>query len=76
MTARAHATALDSPIASKGMWTHGVLPSNVIAGPGTVILRGTAKAGGKDVAVAAPPVAVTIVPAKKKAEPKKDEKKK
>ena len=50
--------------------------ANAAAGPGAVVLRGTAKAGGKDVAVAAPPLAVTIVPAKKKEEPKKDAKKK
>jgi hypothetical protein len=41
--------------------------ANATAGPGTLVIRGTAK----DVSVVAPPVAITITPAKKKEEKKK-----
>jgi hypothetical protein len=47
---------------------------NAAAGPGAVVIRGTAKVGGKDVTVAAAPVPITVTPAKK--EPKKEDKKK
>lgn len=50
--------------------------ANATVGPGEVVLRGTAKVGGKDVTVAAVPVTVTVSPAKKKEEPKKAEPKK
>jgi hypothetical protein len=49
--------------------------ANAAVGPGVVILRGTAKVGGKDVTVTAMPVTVTVTAAKKE-EKKKEEKKK
>lgn len=50
--------------------------ANAAIGAGTVIFRGTAKIGGKDVAVIAVPKDVTITAAPKKDEPKKTEPKK
>ena len=49
--------------------------TNAAVGPGAVIVRGTAKAGGKDVGAFAPPATVTVLAAKKE-EPKKKEEKK
>jgi hypothetical protein len=41
------------------------VPASVPAGAGVVVLRGTAKVGGKDVSVVALPVAITVLDAKK-----------
>jgi hypothetical protein len=50
---------------------------NAAAGPSPLLLRATAKVGGKDYAVTPPPVVVEVVEPKKKEEPKKkDEPKK
>lgn len=47
------------------------VPASVPAGPGVVILKGTAKVNNKDVTAIAGPVAVTITEPSKKEEPKK-----
>lgn len=47
--------------------------ANAAVGPGAVIVRGTAKAGGKDVGAFASPTTVTVLAAKKEEPKKKDE---
>jgi hypothetical protein len=53
------------------------VPASVAVGPGTIILKGTAKVNNKDVASVATPVSFTVTEPAKKDEPKKpDEPKK
>jgi hypothetical protein len=47
--------------------------ANAAAGPAPLLLRATAKVGGKDYAVTPPPVVVEVIEAKKKDEAKKKE---
>ncbi|MEO2088148.1 MAG: hypothetical protein ABGY75_01450, partial [Gemmataceae bacterium] len=52
------------------------VPATVAAGPGVVILKGTAKVNNKDVVSVAVPVTITVTEPAKKEEPKKEEPKK
>ncbi len=52
------------------------VPATVAAGPGVVILKGTAKVNNKDVVSVAVPVTITVTEPAKKEEPKKEELKK
>ena len=76
VSAPANVTAKLKPIAKGAMEAEIELTpaANAAVGAGTVIFRGTAKVGGKDVAVIAVPKEVTIVAAPKKVEPKKEKK--
>ena len=47
--------------------------ANAAVGPGQVVIRATAKVGGKDYAVTPPPVAIEIIEPKKVEPPKKEE---
>ncbi len=75
----ANVTAKLTPIAklkplAKGATAAGfelTAAANAAAGPGAVVIRGTAKVGGKDVTVVAPPVPITVTPAKKEEKKKK-----
>jgi hypothetical protein len=78
VSAPANVTAKLKPIAKGASEAEVELTpaANAAVGAGTVILRGTAKVGGKDVAVVAVPKEFTITAAAKKDEPKKTEPKK
>jgi hypothetical protein len=49
--------------------------ANAAAGPNPVVLRATAKVGGKDYAVTPPPAVIEVLESKKKGEPKAKDKK-
>ena len=66
-------TAVAKPIAkgqTKGEITVTVAPAAAV-GPSQLVFRATAKLGGKDFAVVAPPVVIEVTAPRKQAEPKK-----
>jgi hypothetical protein len=73
--APANVTAAAPKPAGKGQGTGDIAVTaapNAAAGPGQVVIRATAKVGGKDYAVTPPPVAIEVIEPKKEP-PKKDE---
>lgn len=69
-------TPTPKPVAkgqAKGEVGLAVTPTAAV-GQQPVLIRGTAKVGGKDFAVTPPPVTIEVIEAKKKEEPKKDDK--